>query len=138
MTKSIKITVSPTIPDNFLHELDANVAGEYSIAVISGMTPEQENEAALDLFHRTYPIKRLDDFCISAPESYYACPDCGCTDVEATAWYYINANTMTNDEGPLDQVFCPECSINGIEGLMKWHDLVQTRALKPITKENEL
>ena len=68
MNKIVKITVTATTPDNFLHELDANVAGEYSIEVLAGQTPEQENCQALDRFHETVPIKVLDDFLIEVKQ----------------------------------------------------------------------
>lgn len=41
---------------------------------------------------------------------YWACPECGCTDVQGTAWYEINQGLMTADEGPLDDYWCPGCS----------------------------
>lgn len=39
----------------------------------------------------------------------YCCPDCGCTDIQETAWIYVNSGECTQDEGPLEELYCPQC-----------------------------
>jgi len=63
MTTIIRITVTKRDPDEFLHELDTEVPGEYGYFIHSETNPE---DTALDLFHSTVPIKVLDDFVIIA------------------------------------------------------------------------
>lgn len=60
---------------------------------------------------------------------YWACPECGCTDVQCCGWIEVNTNKPTNDEGPIDDYFCPQCSANGYEGLTS--QLEETDTLKP-------
>ena len=39
----------------------------------------------------------------------YGCPDCGCTDIEGTAWVHINDNRLLNCEPPNSEYWCPQC-----------------------------
>lgn len=39
----------------------------------------------------------------------WACTECGCTDVQETAWIEMNGGEVQGDEGPLEQQFCPQC-----------------------------
>lgn len=58
-----------------------------------------------------------------------ACPECGCTDVQTSAWIEVNGESVVNDEGPLDTVFCPQCEHDGREG-----DVGKTRYLEEADK----
>lgn len=59
MTFNIVVTREAGVRRDDLHELDADVAGIYRIDASS-------EDAALDEFHSTIPIKALDDFFIEA------------------------------------------------------------------------
>jgi hypothetical protein len=38
-----------------------------------------------------------------------ACEECGCTDIQVTAWIEFNTHAIQGDDGPTDQVWCPQC-----------------------------
>lgn len=59
-----------------LHELDEEVEGEYTFAAIS-------HDDALDQFHRTVPVKMLEDFEFTAYSG--RCGDCGSAGDPGTA-----------------------------------------------------
>ena len=40
---------------------------------------------------------------------FWACQECGCTDVHETSWVYMNTGENTGDQGPLDECYCPQC-----------------------------
>jgi hypothetical protein len=42
-------------------------------------------------------------------KSYCACDECGCTDIQATAWIHLNTGAVLSDDGPTDQIWCPQC-----------------------------
>jgi hypothetical protein len=63
------------------------------------------------------------------PKLYYCCPECGCTDIQQSAWVYVNTNTPTDDEGPTDGFFCPICEIEEGEG--HTNRLEETVTVKP-------
>ena len=66
---------------------------------------------------------------------FYACPDCGCTDIETSAWVSVNTNKPTNDEGPTDEVYCPQCDSEDKQyALGKHKHLVEVDALQPFIK----
>jgi len=46
---------------------------------------------------------------IEAREGMYACPECGCADIEGTAWIHLNTGGVTGDEPPNDDYWCPAC-----------------------------
>ena len=39
----------------------------------------------------------------------WACAQCGCTDVQETAWIEMNGGMLLGDEGPTEQHWCPQC-----------------------------
>lgn len=43
------------------------------------------------------------------PRTVYVCPDCGCRDIQMTAWVYVNTGVQTQDEPPDDDYYCPVC-----------------------------
>ena len=45
----------------------------------------------------------------------YACPECGCTDVEVTAWINVNTSEISGSDGPLETAWCPQCEHAGRE-----------------------
>ena len=66
---------------------------------------------------------------------FYACPDCGCTDLGTSAWVSVNTNQPTNDEGPTDEVYCPQCDSEDKQyALGKHKHLVEVDALQPFIK----
>jgi hypothetical protein len=60
-------------------------------------------------------------------KQYMACPDCGCTDVQYTAWVYANTGLNTNDESPTEYAYCPQCD----NADLRDRDLVHVATLKP-------
>lgn len=47
-----------------------------------------------------------------APQNMFPrllCSECGCEDIQATAWIHANTGEVLNDDGPTDQLWCPEC-----------------------------
>lgn len=69
---------------------------------------------------------------------YQACPDCHCTDVEMSAWVTVNDELPTGDEGPTDQVYCPQCADWGFEGHMKWRHLIEVERKLPFDGDREM
>lgn len=67
--------------------------------------------------------------------SYYACPECGCTDVECTAWISVNSEQVSSGDAPTDNAWCPQCEYNGVESDMKSRHLVEVSKAKPIEYE---
>jgi hypothetical protein len=65
---------------------------------------------------------------------FWACPTCGCTEIEGQAWVNINEDRLLNSEPPSDHYWCPQCDINGNDGhFEKGCDEVQE--WQPITEE---
>ena len=46
---------------------------------------------------------------IEAREGMYVCPECGCADIEGTAWIYLNTGGETGGDPPTDDYWCPAC-----------------------------
>lgn len=44
----------------------------------------------------------------------YGCPQCGCTDVEVTAWVTVNGNEYVDGDPPDDGSWCPFCEENDL------------------------
>lgn len=49
-------------------------------------------------------------------ENVYACPECGCEDIEGTAWIHLNSGNETGGEPPDDDYFCPDCELREGDG----------------------
>lgn len=77
-----------------------------------------------------------DDAAVAAQnlieKTLFACPDCGCTDVQITAWIEPNTQTIVNGESPAEYAFCPQCQ----NADLRDRDLVETKQLKPYKKED--
>lgn len=65
------------------------------------------------------------------PLLLFACPTCGCTDVQATGWYEINSGKLCGDDGS-GECFCPQCDMDGRDPHYKYSD--QTTTAKPLVK----
>lgn len=39
----------------------------------------------------------------------YECAECGCKDLEVSAWVHINTGRRTGGDGPLEGCYCPKC-----------------------------
>lgn len=63
----------------------------------------------------------------------YACPTCGCTDVQYTCWVEANYERIINDEPPTDYAYCPQCEVNGDEPSMRTGDFVLADTPRPFT-----
>lgn len=63
--------------------------------------------------------------------SWYACPECGCTDVHITAWVDANTGINTQDESPADYAYCPNCDAEGLRD----KDLVTVYAPQPYVSD---
>jgi len=70
-------------------------------------------------------------------KSYQACPDCGCTDIECSAWVNVNNDEVSSSDPPNDTAWCPQCSYNGMEGTMKYRHLVTVDKLQPVRYEDD-
>ena len=46
---------------------------------------------------------------VTSRPGLYACIECGCIDVQGTAWVELNKNEMLPDEPPNDDIWCPNC-----------------------------
>lgn len=68
---------------------------------------------------------------------YWACPECGCTDVHGTAWIELNTDRLTQDEPPTSGLWCPQCDSNGREGYFE-KGLEQTDELRPLKEESDV
>lgn len=73
----------------------------------------------------------------SAEDELMACPDCGCTDIECTAWVNVNGDEVSSSDPPNDTVWCPQCSYNGDEGTMKYRFLITVSKAKPVCFDEE-
>lgn len=62
--KRLEIRVTSVIPDKQIHQMDEDVAGNYTIEISDKITEDKFADAALDAFHLEIPIKVLDDFSI--------------------------------------------------------------------------
>lgn len=56
---------------------------------------------------------------------FEACADCGCTDVEVSAWVRANGGFVVEGEGPLEGAWCPRCESDG-------HRLVTVKTESPL------
>lgn len=91
--------------------------------------PTDEMVEVIDLLYRLRTGKSR------TAEKYWACQECGCTDIEGTAWVEINSDIPTQDEPPTDYGHCPQCEQNGGDGSFKMRcDLVEERKpFEPLT-----
>ena len=39
----------------------------------------------------------------------WVCAECGCTEVQETAWIYMNTGKNSGDDAPHDNHYCPDC-----------------------------
>lgn len=53
---------------------------------------------------------------VSEGEMVYACPECGCEDIEGTAWIHLNSGEDSGSEPPGDEYFCPACDLRTGDG----------------------
>jgi hypothetical protein len=68
-----------------------------------------------------------------ATREYYACPECGCTDIQCTAWVDVNAERIHNGDAPFDdKLWCPQCADKGYEGTFKSGFVEKTDTEKPL------
>jgi hypothetical protein len=79
----------------------------HSVGDVSIRLDTQEMLEVIDLLYRRNTGKPRDQ------AKFYACPECGCTDIEMTAWLKVNADQPTQDEPPRDDGWCPQCGIDG-------------------------
>jgi hypothetical protein len=50
-----------------------------------------------------------EKYLVEPREGLYVCPECGCADVEGTAWVHLNSGKDTGGDPPLDDYWCPAC-----------------------------
>ncbi len=67
-------------------------------------------------------------------KTYYCCPECGCTDIQMSAWVYCNTLVNTQDEGPLDELYCPQCEHETGDGNIgkSWNDTITEKPFKEV------
>lgn len=39
----------------------------------------------------------------------FACAECGSPNVEGSAWYRLNTEKLSDTQGPVDYLYCPDC-----------------------------
>ena len=81
---------------------------------------------------------RTDKSAVAEETTFLACPECGCTDVECTAWVCVNSDEVSCGDAPSDNAWCPQCEYNGIDSDMKYRNLVEVSEEKPICRDDEL
>lgn len=42
----------------------------------------------------------------------YACPECGCIDVEGTEWVKLNSSEFAGGDPPTEDYWCPACEVH--------------------------
>lgn len=68
------------------------------------------------------PDSHCGALCYVAP--FWACQECGSTDVQETAWIWINTGENTGGDGPFDHCWCDQCEMNTGDGEIK--DIART------------
>lgn len=48
-------------------------------------------------------------FPVDARVGMFCCRNCGCVDIQGTAWVEMNSNRLVSDEGPSNDIWCPGC-----------------------------
>jgi hypothetical protein len=72
--------------------------------------PTEEMLAVIDLIYKLRTGKARDQ------EKYFACQECGCTDIQMTAWVEVNPDMPNQDDPPTDGAFCPQCEYEADDG----------------------
>jgi hypothetical protein len=44
------------------------------------------------------------------PRKIYECAECGCTEIQSTAWIVMNTGEDAGGDAPTEQVWCPDCN----------------------------
>lgn len=91
--------------------------------------PTEEMLQVIDLLYRLRTGKSRTAL------QYWACQECGCTDIQGTAWIEINSDIPNQDDPPTDYGFCPQCEQTSGDGSFKMRcDLVDERKpFEPLT-----
>lgn len=87
--------------------------------------PTEEMLKVIDLLYRLRTGKPREQ------DKYWACEECGCTDIEMTAWVEVNPDLPTQDEPPTDQSFCPQCEATGQDGVINGQRYAEVEERKP-------
>ena len=66
------------------------------------------------------------------PERVHACPDCGCTDVQGSAWVDVG------DEYPGESCYCPQCASWGLAGAPLERELILVENLEPFSHDRKI
>ena len=99
-----------------------------SIGDVGIRLPAEDMVDVIDMLYRKHTGKPRKQ------AQYFACPECGCTDIEMTAWVDVNSDQPNQDEPPRDDGWCPQCGDGGDGELHKCRfDMVDER--KPFAKE---
>ena len=56
---------------------------------------------------------------------FYACPECHSTQIQQTAWIYMNTGENTGDEGPSDTIWCPDCAEEMGDGEINCRSIIE-------------
>lgn len=75
--------------------------------------------------------------CAEPDGKVYVCSDCGCIDVEGTAWIHLNTDALSDGDPPLDDYWCPRCEshssriclVNADTGECQFH---KGHSIKPV------
>lgn len=68
-------------------------------------------------------------------QTLFVCPECGCQNVECTAWINANTDEIMNSgaDGPLDDYWCPVC-----EDHVGYMETAEVEVEAPPTREDVL
>lgn len=120
-------------------ELDSiQVADLWHVAMkLADAGDKPGSQAVLDTWHLAHDlvrhIRELEP--VAHQGTWDACPECGCTDVEVSAWVNANTHQVINGEGPTDNAWCPQCEVGGLDGNMRSRDLEQVETACPFDKD---
>ena len=69
-----------------------------------------------------------------ASKPYLACPACGCTDIQVSAWINANTGAVITCARSVDYFYCPQCDYMGLDATFKQAESV--RRLRPFVSGN--
>ena len=107
--------------------IDSNSVGDVRVRL--------DTEEMLEVIALLYRLRQSGSDGSAGQGPLQACPDCGCTDIQTSAWVEVNGCSVINDEGPLDTVWCPQCDNDGNDGDKgKSRYMVEVKEAKPFTQ----
>jgi hypothetical protein len=104
--------------------IEFNSVGDVGIRI-----PAEEMAEVIDLIYKLRTGKSRQQ------EKYFACQECGCTDVQMTAWLDVNSDIANQDEPPTDQSFCPQCEQDQGDGSSQKRRFDEVEKRQPFSRQ---